>query len=877
MNISNIIRSKSLWALPIVLLALVLTIACSDDDPAQETKYGYAQFRIVKADTRAAGDMVENLADAAKLRVVLVHDGMSITQTVLLRRFNDESAEFGLQSDKLKLVEGAYALTGFYLYDALDQEIYADGGGNVQFRVEADGLHYQELAVASVLKGRATFQLVKRFVETRADAEPSYPFSSIKGASFTVRNLFTKQTYNIDKVRVSIVDGYETDASGKRTDTSMGECDTIVWLPVGTYQVTGYTTYSDSRCRYALETATVAAAPSFVVTKNETTENAEVPVLLSKTSERMKDYLALKAIWDALDGPNWSYHGEAEAAGANWNFDKDMDLWGDQPGVSLDSEGRVQVLSLIGFGARGVVPDDIGQLTRLHVLYLGAHDESLGSMTGKDLSTYDTPEYLARLRSSYESLFLNGDARMGMSETLREWVAKDEKQRPIQSARIQPKDVQMGYLTNQIKGISRALSRCVELQQFYIANSPITAEDFFRDIQPSSPFYGEELSWGNLKALTDVEIYNCPKMTALPMEMLSQVPILQVLNVAANQGISGKQLLADWEALIDGACGAKVQVIYMGFNNLEETPKYEQLRRMSSLSAIDLSYNFLHTVHPFGKEINLVKLYLNNNYITRIYPAPDGYFSDFIDVETMNFAYNDLTELPDIFNAKSVYVIGSVDFSHNKITHLEHGSAFKGINTSSLTLSYNPFAEFPREIFATGSPISSFVMSGCGLREIKKGDMTGPETYLLRSIDLSLNRLKELPEDFYATNMPYLYGVDVTGNQFDAIPVQPLDCYSLTVLIARNQRDDEGNRTLRSWLTGIYQHPQLRALYLGGNDLRKIEDTISPNIYVFEIKDNPNISIDISDVCPYIEAGYYFLYYDPSQDIRGCGSVQLDH
>ena len=53
-------------------------------------------------------------------------------------------------------------------------------------------------------------------------------------------------------------------------------------------------------------------------------------------------------------------------------------MWGDQPGVSLDSKGRVISLSLEGFGAKGRVPDAIGQLTELKVLSLGSHNEKLG-------------------------------------------------------------------------------------------------------------------------------------------------------------------------------------------------------------------------------------------------------------------------------------------------------------------------------------------------------------------------------------------------------------------------------------------------------------------------------------------------------------------
>ena len=50
-------------------------------------------------------------------------------------------------------------------------------------------------------------------------------------------------------------------------------------------------------------------------------------------------------------------------------------MWGDQPGVSLNDEGRVTGLTIEGFGAKGKVPDAIGQLTELRVLALGSHSE----------------------------------------------------------------------------------------------------------------------------------------------------------------------------------------------------------------------------------------------------------------------------------------------------------------------------------------------------------------------------------------------------------------------------------------------------------------------------------------------------------------------
>jgi Leucine-rich repeat (LRR) protein len=169
------------------------------------------------------------------------------------------------------------------------------------------------------------------------------------------------------------------------------------------------------------------------------------------------------------------------------------------------------------------------------------------------------------------------------------------------------------------------------------------------------------------------------------------------------------------------------------------------------------------------------------------------------------------------------------------------------------------------------------MLSSNGMRKIEKGALIGSGSEYLTTIDLSFNRLKELPyEDFSISNIPFLYGIDLSSNAFEEVPYSLLTIDRLTVISMRQQRDDEGNRTLKVWPEGIGNHKGLAALYLGSNDLGKITDTISPYILLFEIKDNPNISIDLSNVCPYIEMGYYELIYDSTQDIRGCDALNLD-
>ena len=121
-----------------------------------------------------------------------------------------------------------------------------------------------------------------------------------------------------------------------------------------------------------------------------------------------------------------------------------------------------------------------------------------------------------------------------------------------------------------------------------------------------------------------------------------------------------------------------------------------------------------------------------------------------------------------------------------------------------------------------------------------------------------------------AGNVPYLYGVDLSFNSFSNFPYEPLDASGLTVLAVRSQRDSEGRRCLREWPTGIYQHVGLRGLYLGSNDLREVNDTISTLCYYLDISDNPNIVFDASDICYAWQVGAYLLYYDKTQNIKNC-------
>lgn len=885
--------SKAFLLLLVTMLAFAVT-SCSDDETeGWDGTYGYVQFKLNKAvSTRAsraaAADKLEKLSDAKKIKVVMEHNGTTVSQTLSLNSYNEENAEYGLRSDKLQLASGSYTIIGFYLYDDVDEELLASSAGET-FTVIGGGMSVQDLTVATVERGEVKFNLVKEWEKTRAE-KPEYLFSSIRLVDISVTNLFTRETVTFPQLKVTYEEGSKENqnpdnAGDKYMDIGTASCDSAVWLPAGTYQVTSYTTYGKSGAVITKYETQPVKGEAFVVKDNEVTDSAQVPILLSKTAEYIKDYEALKAIWESLNGKDWSFYGDATFHGANWNFNKELDMWGNQPGVTLNSNGRVTGLVLAGFGARGIVPDAIGQLTELQVLNLGSHDEKIGANIFND---YDANNLTAAkkqtMRHDYENKFLKYDPRANMSEMIVESYNSDPKveakNRIRKDSRIQLKDAQIGTLTNQISGVSKAIYRLTKLQQFYIGNSSITSDEvcakfYNADDATYGKFASEftDAAWDNMTNLTDIELYNCPKLTRLP-EFYYNLPALQAMNLARNKGISAAQLRSDWTRLAEEKTGKTLQILYLSYNNLEEFPETSALSKMVNLGLLDLANNNIKTVHPFGSEVGLSSLYLNNNQIEEI-PSNLCAFTE--NTESLTFAHNKLKKIPNIFDASSVHVMGSVDFSYNEITGVDtsHGT-YKGINASTVTLSNNKIAKFPSELFTAGSPITTLDLNSNQMETIPKGSITGKNAYLLQVIDLRFNKLTSLSDDFRSTTLPYITNMDVSYNCFSEVPTQPLNSAVLRAFAINHQRDAAGNRILRTWPTGITQCPSLIQFQIGSNDIRKVSETLTYHLYILNIADNPNISIDVTSVCSYIKAGVYMLFYDKTQDIRGCDALDLE-
>ena len=448
--------------------------------------------------------------------------------------------------------------------------------------------------------------------------------------------------------------------------------------------------------------------------------------------------------------------------------------------------------------------------------------------------------------------------------------------------------------------------RLTKLQQLYIANAPIKCDkgvpggedvDYFcADWEDPNSSYAQEyddelLSWANMKDLTDIEVYNCKNIKTLP-KFLYELPEIQLLNIACNTGIKGDQLKKDWTALAKSTVtGPKIQILYMGYNNLEEFPGYNDpsnenvLKNMKKLGLLDLTNNKVKHLMPFGTDIKLATLYLQNNQIEEV-PAEFCGFTN--DVETFNFSNNKITYIPNIFDASSLYIMGSIDFSNNRIGENandydhdgirdEDEADFKGINANELSLANNQIENFPEELFKSNSPITVLNMSGNKLTKIDGDDLrrseAGKEWCPLETFDLRFNKLTEISGENFNPLIPYLQGIDLSYNCFSKFPTNPLNIDRLMAFAIRHQRDAQGERCLKEWPEGINAAgscPNLYWFQIGSNDIRLVEEAPTTKIYMLDIADNPNITIDLTNVCSAISAGAYLLYYDKTQDIRGC-------
>lgn len=849
-------RNLTLLILALLSSVLLFTGCTEEAEPVSEPGYGYVQFHLFKKGSYTkAGDKLEYLRDAAKIRVTLrSQDNDIITPVAVVEAVDKNLSEWGLQTAKIRLVAGKYTMTAYEIYDGLDNSVLVGSPSEtVVLDVKPNGIVSEDIALNVVDRGWAKFRLVKdlsEIVGTKAgkDGADEHPFYGIQSVDLTVKNKNTGEITEITNIEVThkFVDGEKA----ADPDYISGICvsDTLVALKGGTYTVTKFRTYFDY-FRKVYETSTNVAENEFVVKDNQETD-ADVPVTLHTTSGHVQDALALREIWEALDGPNWRI---------KWEFNCDVDAWTANTGVQILGNGRVASLDLTGTGAKGAMPAAIAKLTELRKLTLGTigYNAAAGGTTvttGRKL-TYFTPEdHEADRRLTIGTR----DPRSRFSKELQQSfeIAGDPVKPSVKSlSERMPVMYKPEVNATDIVSLPDEINQLKNLEHITIAFSPI--KTFPADMS-------------GLTALTDVEIFACTELTEFP-KGLATCPKLTSLTYSFNVNTAVSSMEEGISAINNGPASKTIQLLYFPNQRIDNMPDLSNIPRLSVL--VIQGCGLKSFTAPFSKDQFFVQFMASDNELTSLPRDEKGNFLAYnAETEEVNFSGNKFTELPDIFDAKSAYQVGTVDFSKNQIASVEHGDAYRGIKAATFDISYNKLKELPVQLFGTSSSSISYLkIDGNGMEKISKEAIEGKYTYRTTTISMAYNKLKSLPDEFDSLTFPYLSGIDMSYNRFDYFPYTAVNNQYLSVFIFRHQRDADGDRCMRTWPAGIGQAlAGLRALYLGSNDIRVVTDELSYMIYNLDIQDNPNISIDVSAVCSYIKSGWFNLMYSPGQDIRGC-------
>lgn len=899
-------------------LATMLLSGCTKDEGIdnRDHGYGYAQFRLYKNGTTRASDKLEYLRDAKKIQVFFRHENRNFNQTLLLSYSNDEASEFGLRSESIKLSSGEYQVIGYTIFDNMENEIMnVIPSEQILVRISDGNMSMQDLGVDAVLRGKIYFRLTKQLpvIDSRVAIDrDEYTFKEIKYADIELVDAAnSKNVLQFTKMKCI----FKMDVTN---GTSSVLCDTL-YVNAGTYRLKSFwlRDAGEKTIDYA-ETFSPEVLYSINDVTAEPLQEVAVPVKINSTARYIKDYIALREIWRQTGGTKdpdrkaWYYIGENSPVGANWDFDKDVDLWGNQPGVTLHNNGRVAVVNIGGFDPHGEIPSAIGELTELTQLFLGTHNDAIsddagaefdknGIQIGINLSKRYTGKYANNSGTEYDpwTYVMRGESTSTnrMERAAREMQARNAYQSEsalFSSMRKMGQlpsdgmegittyaDVDYGYITNHITGIHPDISKCTKLEALYVANS-----------------YVETLpeSMSTLVNLTTLELYNNPLMKAFPM-VLAKFPNLAQANLAQNYQWTSQVILDGVSAMFnsgDEGPAKKVQVLYLNNNRLTELPA--AMANGKTLGMIDLSYNQITQLNKLTLNVKPVQLYLDYNKLSgQPFPDEGADFCTMADVETFSCVGNQITEFPaKLFTSNSRYVVGTINFADNKITHiggddaqwddkgnLTKKASFGGVLCTTLKLDGNRFTGGIPAAFATSEPISeiqSLSMKSNQLDSLGWQGMKG--MYSLVAIDFESNNIKVITKkpDFYmGREAPYLNGVNLNYNSFKEFPEMLFNSLGINQFWFEGQYDrTTGDKTFRTWPDGIETYMGLRVLKMAGNDIRKVK-TFPSLLNFLTIEDNPNIDMVIDDAtCARIVANMFYFTYDKTQEyITGCPELGI--
>lgn len=858
----------------IVLMACTFMAACSEDDEliTFSDEYGYIQVSLKKAGTRAVteGNTLDYLNDAKKIKLSLRHGGTTIEQTLNLYAPSKESAEYGLSSENLKLMPGTYSLLSYAIYgeyksgDMPEVLQVCVPDEPTQIEIHSGEITRQQLFVEAKKYGTFSAQLLRIEPETRAAAIYSdlFNFNDID----SVQIVYHRSVDGIDYRGDAMIKAIKADSDQPIFNTE------DIQLQEGDYTITFYQLFNK---RHEFMYAQDVKIPFTIEHHEKTTTDIGVEL---KMSEGIRDGIALRQIWSAMDGKNWSWHEMDGNGGGNWVFTmadgspRPISAWTNQLGVKVVN-GRVVSLNLGSFNPMGDVPDAIGQLTALENLYLGMHtDEVYYQLEGTGSMHFSlnpwtleqtTDIALHRMDIARERTDLRRYNQQDASSRNSSLVYKDEitSKAHLEAMKFaQHKPTTYGQNTsdpaNRITGISPEIGKLSNLNTLYIANTLI------RHLP---------IEMQNLKQLTDLELFNNP-FEDVDGEIFKNMKELVLVNFDSFYKMSENQL----QTMLNKMCVycPKIQLLYLNRMKLTHLP--DNLKNLSDLRLLDASYNKISTLSSL-KPMAPIQVMLNYNELTEI-PAD---FINIADLELFCATDNKIKEFPVVIsNLGTPYTIEEVDLTGNRMHGFQAG--FKGIRVEKLKIGYNQMGrtstdtykgEFPHEFSDTKSEINYFVISGNNIDTIPNAAIANIK--YLQAFDISVNNLKYLPSHMDATHFPYLTGLDCSHNQFRGFPSNVLNITSLSQLLIsdqgyyRDEAETQWVRTMTEWPAYLHQHASLTNLNVSGNDFRTVVN-FPTNLTTLNVKDNPNIKMVVPQWIIYkMDQGLFVLYYDENQDIRG--------
>ena len=858
---------KCLMWMILASISLFTMNSCSDEDEGNpaENPYVYIQLKLYKQASRALmeGDALNRLDEARKIELSLIHKGKSIKQSLNLYSTGGvEGSEFMLTSENLKLATGEYQIVGYVIYGAYKEgtmaEILQVGSPdeNRSFSITSNHITVHSLPIECVAYGSFSAVMEKVLPEIEMTRADGYTFTDLFNYESidSIRFVFSR---NVDGINYR--EEHKVKAWRKKNERYF-HTDTLT-LQAGDYTLFRYELIDKRRkFMYAADTELTFTIRHFEF-------NSQVVPVEIPESEAMHDYIALRQIWDAMDGKNWSFNGDSEEPGANWLFEfedgtpRPIDAWGNQPGVELNSKGRVISLNLGAFNPLGVVPSAIGQLTELQILYLGTHDEEFVG---------DVNDGTGKFRYSPYALMNNGiDIREHRLDIARERTSmrrKTESSASYRSPLKFDKQVEKDYKylstyaqlagepANRITGIDEAIGKLENLEMLFIANAQI-----------------EKLpkSIGKLSKLSDLELFNLP-LTELDASIFEGLTELVSVNVSGLYNMSPDKILNVLEHMCLNC--PNVQLLYINENKLTSLP--ENLYRMSDLRLLDAAFNKITHV-PSIQPIAPVQLILDFNKISE-FPAD---FCGVDDMELFTCVANNLLQFPAFLsNMEGGYAIQEIDLTTNKMHGFQEG--FNGIRVEKLTLAMNEMGkregdkgvgEFPREFADTKSEINYLVLANNHIDTIR--NVALKDFHSLQALDCAGNNLKDIPNGFNTANLPNLSGVEFSYNEFREFPENVLNVARMSQLLMGSQgyyRDEAQTKWVRSmtqWPAYLHEHPGLVIVDFSGNDFRAVTNFPS-NLNSLDVSNNPNIKMTVPAIVTYlIQNGLFGFTYDEEQDI----------